>query len=52
MPVNDELGKRMKEFYESVPKTRLVRRTPLQFVSMVRLFIHSRVVSRNRLIVP
>lgn len=29
MPVNDELGKRMKEFYESVPKTRLVRRTPV-----------------------
>ena len=27
--VNDELGKRMKEFYESVPKTRLVRRTPV-----------------------
>ena len=29
MPVNDELGKRMKEFYETVPKTRLVRRTPV-----------------------
>lgn len=29
MPVNDELGKRMKEFYESVPKTRLVRKTPV-----------------------
>ena len=29
MPVNDELGKRMKEFYESVPKTRLMRRTPV-----------------------
>ena len=29
MPVNDELGKRMKEFYEQVPKTRLVRRTPV-----------------------
>ena len=29
MPVNDELGKRMKEFYESIPKTRLVRRTPV-----------------------
>ena len=29
MPVNDELGKRMKEFYESVPKTRLVRRIPV-----------------------
>ena len=29
MPVNDELGKRMKEFYEQVPKTCLVRRTPV-----------------------
>jgi tRNA(His) 5'-end guanylyltransferase len=29
MPVNDELGTRMKEFYEQVPKTRLVRRTPV-----------------------
>lgn len=29
MPVNDELGKRMKEFYENVPKTRLMRRTPV-----------------------
>lgn len=29
MPVNDELGKRMKEFYETVPKTRLVRRMPV-----------------------
>lgn len=29
MPVNDELGKRMKEFYEQVPKTRLMRRTPV-----------------------
>lgn len=29
MPVNDELGKRMKEFYEQVTKTRLVRRMPV-----------------------
>ena len=29
MPVNDELGSRMKEFYESVPKTKLVRRMPV-----------------------
>lgn len=28
MPVNDELGKRMKENYESISKTRLMRRTP------------------------
>ena len=26
---NDELGKRMKEFYEQIPKTRLMRRTPV-----------------------
>ena len=29
MPVHDDLGIRMKEFYESVPKTRLVRRMPV-----------------------
>jgi tRNA(His) 5'-end guanylyltransferase len=29
MPVNDEIGIRMKEYYEQVPKTRLVRRTPV-----------------------
>ena len=27
--VNDELGKRMKEYYEQVPKYRLMRRTPV-----------------------
>ena len=29
MPVNDELGKRMKEYYENIPKTKLIRRTPV-----------------------
>lgn len=29
MPVNDELGKRMKENYEQIPKYRLMRRTPV-----------------------
>jgi len=29
MPIHDDLGKRMKEFYEQVPKTRLVRRMPV-----------------------
>ena len=29
MPVNDELGTRMKEFYEQVPKTRLIKRMPV-----------------------
>lgn len=29
MSVHEDLGLRMKEFYESVPKTRLMRRTPV-----------------------
>ena len=29
MPVHDELGKRMKEYYEQIPKTKLIRRTPV-----------------------
>ena len=29
MSVNDELGKRMKEFYEGIPKIKLMRRTPV-----------------------
>ena len=29
MPVRDDLGTRMKEYYENVPKTRLTRRTPV-----------------------
>lgn len=29
MPVNDDLGTRMKEFYETVPKFKLYRRTPV-----------------------
>ena len=29
MPVNDDLGTRMKTFYEQVPRTYLVRRTPV-----------------------
>lgn len=29
MPVHDDLGTRMKEYYESIPKTRLMRRTPV-----------------------
>ncbi len=29
MPIHDELGTRMKEYYESVPKFRLYRRTPV-----------------------
>ena len=37
MPVNDELGKRMKEFYETVPKTKLMRRCPV----VVRLDIRA-----------
>ena len=29
MPVNDDLGRRMKDFYEGIPKTKLMRRTPV-----------------------
>lgn len=29
MPIHDELGKRMKEYYEGIPKTRLMRRSPV-----------------------
>lgn len=29
MPVHDDLGCRMKEFYETIPKTKLMRRTPV-----------------------
>ena len=29
MPVHDDLGTRMKEFYEHIPKTKLMRRTPV-----------------------
>lgn len=29
MPVNDDLGTRMKLFYEQIPKTRLMRRCPV-----------------------
>lgn len=29
MPVHDELGCRMKDFYETIPKTKLMRRTPV-----------------------
>lgn len=29
MPVNDELGKRMKEYYENISKFKLIRRTPV-----------------------
>ena len=29
MPVHDDLGTRMKEYYEAIPKSRLMRRTPV-----------------------
>ena len=29
MPINDELGTRMKTYYEEIPKTKLMRRTPV-----------------------
>ena len=29
MPINDEIGKRMKSYYEQIPNTRLMRRCPV-----------------------
>ena len=29
MPTHDNIGSRLKEFYEEIPKTRLMRRTPV-----------------------
>lgn len=29
MPINDDLGKRMKEYYEQISKTKLMRRCPV-----------------------
>lgn len=29
MPTNDDLGRRMKEYYEQIPKIKLMRRTPV-----------------------
>lgn len=29
MPIHDDLGRRMKEYYEQIPKTKLMRRTPV-----------------------
>lgn len=29
MPVHDDLGRRMKEYYEQIPKTKLMKRTPV-----------------------
>lgn len=29
MPVHDDLGRRMKEYYERISKTKLIRRTPV-----------------------
>lgn len=29
MPVHDDLGRRMKEYYEQIPKAKLMRRTPV-----------------------
>ena len=39
MPTHDDLGLRMKEFYESVPKTRLMRRTPVMI--RIDICVHS-----------
>ena len=37
MSVNDELGIRMKENYENIPKTKLMRRTPVAIRILVNI---------------
>ena len=37
MSVNDELGIRMKTFYEEIPKTKLMRRTPVAIRILVNI---------------
>ena len=49
MPVRDDLGTRMKTFYEQVPKTRLSRRIPVAIRIDVKLFILLLVVLKNLL---
>ncbi len=49
MPVHDDLGVRMKTFYEQIPKTKLMRRCPVLSALTERHFIHSQGDSRNRL---
>lgn len=50
MPVHDELGRRMKEFYETIPKTKLMRRTPVAIRIDGRRFILLQKVSGSLLI--
>ena len=45
MPVHDDLGCRMKTFYEQIPKTKLMRRCP--FVATDDLSIHLQENSKN-----
>lgn len=40
MPVHDDLGTRMKTFYEEIPKSKLMRRTPVAIRVDGRSFIH------------
>lgn len=47
MPVRDELGKRMKSFYETIPKTRLMRRVPVAIRIDGKAFIHLQKDFRN-----
>lgn len=49
MPLQDELGARMKEFYEEIPKTKLMRRTPVASEWMGSHSIHSHVECRGLL---
>lgn len=40
MPINDDLGKRMKEYYEQISKTKLMRRCPVVLRIDGRAFTH------------
>ena len=45
----DDLGKRMKTFYEQVPKTKLLRRTPVAIRIDGKHFIHLQRGFKSRL---
>lgn len=49
MPLQDELGARMKEFYEEIPKTKLMRGRRLPSEWMGSHSIHSHVECRGLL---
>lgn len=44
MPTRDDLGTRMKTFYEGIPKTRLMRRCPVAIRIDGKAWINHRTV--------